>query len=254
MFKTPIKIASLLLIGIGGLLLILTVLFQSLANIALPLVFLMLGGAFFLVALFGFPTQHVSSLFHIPGSLCFTFGLIFLLNILTQDWQSWAYAWLLLLTSLGIGILLAERNQPWPAWLTLCALGFALGGITLFCIFGAIVGGLFIQISAPLLLVLGGISLRWLHPETLLPETLRQRLNMAATSLPETPQALLEPLSDREIEVLQGIERGLSNQQIAAQLHIAGSTVKTHINNIYSKLGVQTRTQAIHRARELKLL
>jgi LuxR family transcriptional regulator, maltose regulon positive regulatory protein len=49
------------------------------------------------------------------------------------------------------------------------------------------------------------------------------------------------------------VEQGLSNQEIAARLNIAASTVKTHINNIYGKLAVQTRTQAIRRARELGL-
>jgi LuxR family transcriptional regulator, maltose regulon positive regulatory protein len=65
---------------------------------------------------------------------------------------------------------------------------------------------------------------------------------------------LIEPLSTRELEVLQLVDQGLSNQEIAGQLNIAASTVKTHINNIYGKLAVQTRTQAIRKARELKLL
>jgi LuxR family transcriptional regulator, maltose regulon positive regulatory protein len=63
----------------------------------------------------------------------------------------------------------------------------------------------------------------------------------------------VEPLSARELEVLQLVDQGLSNQEIAARLNIAASTVKTHINNIYSKLEVQTRTQAIRRARDLGL-
>ena len=65
--------------------------------------------------------------------------------------------------------------------------------------------------------------------------------------------ALVEPLSERELQVLNLIAEGNSNRQIASQLHIAPSTVKTHINNIYGKLEVQTRVQAINRARELNL-
>jgi LuxR family maltose regulon positive regulatory protein len=65
---------------------------------------------------------------------------------------------------------------------------------------------------------------------------------------------LLEPLSERELAVLQLIAEGLSNQEIADKLIVAVSTVKTHINNIYGKLGVGSRTQALARARELKLL
>ncbi len=65
---------------------------------------------------------------------------------------------------------------------------------------------------------------------------------------------MAEPLSERELEVLRLIAAGLSNSEIAARLVVAPSTVKTHINNIYSKLGVSRRTQAIARAQELGLL
>ena len=66
--------------------------------------------------------------------------------------------------------------------------------------------------------------------------------------------SLVEPLSSREIEVLRLIDQGLSNMEIANRLTLAQSTVKTHINNIYSKLEVQTRVQAIKRGQELGLL
>jgi LuxR family transcriptional regulator, maltose regulon positive regulatory protein len=67
-------------------------------------------------------------------------------------------------------------------------------------------------------------------------------------------QQLIEPLSERELEVLRLIADGYSNQEIAARLIVALSTIKTHINNIYGKLGVQSRTQALARARALHLL
>jgi LuxR family transcriptional regulator, maltose regulon positive regulatory protein len=62
------------------------------------------------------------------------------------------------------------------------------------------------------------------------------------------------PLSERELEVLRLIAAGLSNQQIAVQLTIEISTLKTHINRMYSKLWVSSRTQALVRARRLRLL
>ena len=68
------------------------------------------------------------------------------------------------------------------------------------------------------------------------------------------PSALIEPLSARELEILRLIADGQSNQAIADTLVIAVSTVKRHINNIYGKLDVQSRTQALMRARELQLL
>jgi len=66
-------------------------------------------------------------------------------------------------------------------------------------------------------------------------------------------QLLIEPLTTREVEVLKLIEAGHSNQDIAEQLVISIPTVKRHISNIYSKLGVKSRTQAIAIGKELKL-
>jgi LuxR family maltose regulon positive regulatory protein len=74
-----------------------------------------------------------------------------------------------------------------------------------------------------------------------------------APTLPQI-QAMIEPLSERELEVLRLIAAGLSNREIAQELVIAISTAKTHINNIYRKLDVSSRTQAVARARELNLL
>jgi LuxR family maltose regulon positive regulatory protein len=70
----------------------------------------------------------------------------------------------------------------------------------------------------------------------------------------QTSLARAELLSNREREVLQLLAEGLSNQEIAQRLVIALSTVKTHINNLYRKLGVQSRMQAVNQARKQKLL
>jgi len=68
------------------------------------------------------------------------------------------------------------------------------------------------------------------------------------------PQPLLEPLSERELEVLRRVAAGYSNQEIAQDLVVALSTVKKHISNMYGKLEADSRTQAVARARELGLL
>ena len=65
---------------------------------------------------------------------------------------------------------------------------------------------------------------------------------------------LVEPLSPREMEVLVLIARGLSNEEIARELVIAPGTSKTHTASILRKLGVNNRTRAVARARELRLL
>jgi LuxR family maltose regulon positive regulatory protein len=67
-------------------------------------------------------------------------------------------------------------------------------------------------------------------------------------------QPLLEPLSPRELEVLQLMAQGLSNQEMGEQLFLALDTVKGHNRKIFGKLQVQRRTEAVARARELGLL
>ncbi len=69
-----------------------------------------------------------------------------------------------------------------------------------------------------------------------------------------TKSELVEPLSERELEVLQLIAEGLTNQEIASSLYLSLNTVKVHTRNIYGKLGVNNRTQAVARARSLGIL
>jgi LuxR family maltose regulon positive regulatory protein len=73
---------------------------------------------------------------------------------------------------------------------------------------------------------------------------------------PQRPgnQALVEPLTPRELEVLGLVREGLSNKEIAERLTITLNTVKKHSSNLYGKLGVRSRTQAIARAEELGIL
>ncbi len=65
---------------------------------------------------------------------------------------------------------------------------------------------------------------------------------------------LLEPLSQREIQVLELINQGLANKDIAAAMSVAPTTVKAHIRNLYGKLAVGSRTEALAKARTLGLL
>jgi LuxR family maltose regulon positive regulatory protein len=71
---------------------------------------------------------------------------------------------------------------------------------------------------------------------------------------PQPAAALVEPLTERELEVLRLVAAGASNRDIAAHLILSVGTVKKHTNNIFGKLGVQSRTQAIVKARALGLL
>jgi DNA-binding NarL/FixJ family response regulator len=84
----------------------------------------------------------------------------------------------------------------------------------------------------------------WLQPE------IAQRLMNLATGKPPGPPAgaataLIEPLTTREIEVLKRLAGAASNKEIADQLDISTRTVETHLANIYGKLGVRSRTEAM---------
>jgi len=76
-----------------------------------------------------------------------------------------------------------------------------------------------------------------------------------APSKTQTPQSeWVEPLSEREIEILQLIAEGLTNQEIATKLYLSLNTVKVHTRNIYSKLSVHHRTAAVAKARACGIL
>jgi len=72
------------------------------------------------------------------------------------------------------------------------------------------------------------------------------------TSLPIQP--LIEPLSPRELEVLQWVAEGLSNREISERLFLSVDTVKGHNRKIFGKLGVKSRAQAINKATILKII
>ena len=65
---------------------------------------------------------------------------------------------------------------------------------------------------------------------------------------------LVEPLSAREMEVLALVNRRLSNKEVAASLVVSPLTVKRHMTNIMQKLGVDSRWEAVERAREIGLI
>ena len=67
-------------------------------------------------------------------------------------------------------------------------------------------------------------------------------------------EALVEPLTPRELEVLQLLGHGLSNRALAARLHISEHTAKFHVNAILGKLGAQTRAEAVAQGVRLGLL
>ena len=76
----------------------------------------------------------------------------------------------------------------------------------------------------------------------------------SASAREQVNEDLIEPLSDRECEILALLAQGLSNNEIAGRLTISLSTVKGHVAHIFGKLGVNSRTQAASRARDFRLI
>jgi ATP/maltotriose-dependent transcriptional regulator MalT len=72
--------------------------------------------------------------------------------------------------------------------------------------------------------------------------------------LPPTPDQLVEPLNDREMQILRLMSARLSNREIADELYLSVNTVKWYAHSIYEKLGVANRREAGSRARELGIL
>lgn len=116
----------------------------------------------------------------------------------------------------------------------------------------AVIGVLFLGLG----LAVGLRVRRPAHPRT--PDTSESSVEPLAPEQPSPAVVIGDAqrggLSARELEVLVLIARGHSNREIGEQLFVSENTVKTHVNNIYAKLEVRRRTQAVARAKELGLL
>ncbi len=95
--------------------------------------------------------------------------------------------------------------------------------------------------------------------ESVLQPSVATKLIARVSQLPDPPavprpQPLVDPLTERELDVLRAVADGLSNREAAGLLFLSEGTVKNHVTNVLAKLGVRDRTQAALRARALGLL
>ena len=111
---------------------------------------------------------------------------------------------------------------------------------------------LFVDEGEPMVALLRQAYARGIAPDYVV--TLLSALGEQTGAAPSRAFALVEPLTERELAVLRLLVRGLSNAEIARELIITVGTVKRHVNSIYGKLGVQSRTQAVARAQALHFL
>jgi LuxR family maltose regulon positive regulatory protein len=113
---------------------------------------------------------------------------------------------------------------------------------------------LYIDIGAPMAQLLYEAAQRGIHAEYAGRLLAAFPKPAAPPAAPQQAEGLIEPLSEREHDVLAAIAEGLSNQEIAARLYISERTVKWHASNIYGKLQVSNRTEAVAKARALGIL
>jgi LuxR family maltose regulon positive regulatory protein len=112
----------------------------------------------------------------------------------------------------------------------------------------------FLDEGKPMLRLLGSLLAAEQGPRSYLNKLAASFDDGAKAAAVPGSQPLIEPLTERELEILQLVAEGLSNREIGQRLYLSLPTVKWHTSNIYGKLGVKNRTTAVAKARELGLL
>ncbi len=160
------EISNRSILVIGAILVLVGVFFLALNfvpgwsfGMSWPVIFLVLA-AFFFIPPFIFPDQRqwIASFF-IPGSILLALGVIFLYNTISGDWRSWAYAWLLIIAGVGLGLALAGWYGRWGRPVVVTGIWMIVINVILFAIFGALFGGPALRVLAPVLILVGGVLL-----------------------------------------------------------------------------------------------
>ena len=111
---------------------------------------------------------------------------------------------------------------------------------------------IFVEEGEPMMALLREAAKRGIVPQYV--RELQASFEFYVGNIPPINQSLIEPLSERELEVLRMLRSELSGPEIASHLMISLNTLRTHTKNIYTKLGVNNRRSAIRRADELDLI
>jgi len=150
---------AVLLIGMGVLFLAFNLFPGFAMSNAWPIVFYILAAGFFLPPLlWRDQIRSLSGLF-IPASIMLALGLIFTYDVLTHDWASWGYAWMLIVAGVGGGMALAAWSGHWGSVTTWVGSWMLLGGLAIFALFGSIFGLPLLRVVGPALLIIAGLFL-----------------------------------------------------------------------------------------------
>ena len=146
------------LVAIGAIFLVLNLIPGVDMGKTWPVIFFFLATAFYLPAFLWQGARRGLGALFIPGSILLVLGLIFVYDVLTGDWASWAYAWLLIPAGVGLGLTLGSAVGGWgrgPAQTGLWLMGVDVG---LFALIATIFGGNpAIRTFGPLVIILAGV-------------------------------------------------------------------------------------------------
>jgi hypothetical protein len=149
-------IAGIGLILLGALFIVLNILPNITIRQTWPIIFLVAAFGFYLPALAWPESRKGLAALFIPGTILFVLGAIFLFNTLASDWRIWAFAWILIPASVGLGMMLAAWVGKWEHGVWMVGTWMATLSLALFAVFAAMFGQDLVRyIGAGLLVTMG---------------------------------------------------------------------------------------------------
>ncbi len=153
-------IAGIGLIVLGALFVVFNLIPKFTIRETWPIVFFVIAFAFCLPALAWPDAKKGLAALFIPGAIFLVLGAIFLFNTLSHNWAIWAFAWILIPASVGLGLMLAGKIGQWNNNVWLVGVWMALISVTIFAVFAALFGSMVVKfIGAGCLLALGLVLL-----------------------------------------------------------------------------------------------
>ncbi len=156
--RGAVYVAILLIVG-GALLLAINLAPRLTIANTWPVIFYILSAAFFLPPILWPEKRRGLSGLIIPASILLTLGILFSYNVGTRDWSAWAFAWVLIVAGVGMGLALASAYGRWSSTTTWVGVWMLLGSLVFFALFAGIFGSPLLKIVSPILLLLAGIIL-----------------------------------------------------------------------------------------------
>jgi hypothetical protein len=149
--------AALFLISLGGIFLVVNLVPGLTFASTWPVIFLVISAAFFLPALIAQEARRGLAALAIPGSIFLVLGSIFLYNTLSRDWSAWAYAWILLPASVGLGLMIASAIGGWERTVSEVGVWLMVLNGAAFGLFATLFGTPLVKAVGAGALILGGL-------------------------------------------------------------------------------------------------